>query len=138
MQSSISHTHRCHDSTTTRLSRVSRCHDSMTTRLSRVSRNRTPSGPGLRRGIWFSIEPPQGTAGQPPTTMFGGFTLVLDQAPVVVAPPLEGSGWVDSGGCCAPASYHRTATLPINGRLRAAQRFAIDFVQLNADDRLFS
>jgi hypothetical protein len=70
--------------------------------------------------------------------MFGGFTLVLDQAPVVVAPPLEGSGWVDSGGCCAPASYHRTATLPINGRLRAAQRFAIDFVQLNADDRLFS
>jgi hypothetical protein len=75
---------------------------------------------------------------QPPTTMFGGFTLVSDQVPVVFAPPLEGSGWVDSGGCCAPASYHRTGTLPINGRLRAAQRFAIDFVQLNADDRLFS
>ena len=42
------------------------------------------------------------------------------------------------GGCCAPPSYHRGATLPINGGIRVAERFAIDFVQLNDKDKLAS
>lgn len=37
-----------------------------------------------------------------------------------------------------PYSYHRSATLPINGTIRVAERFAIDFVQLNNKDTLAS
>jgi murein DD-endopeptidase MepM/ murein hydrolase activator NlpD len=44
---------------------------------------------------------------------------------------------VVGGGCCAPPSYHRGATLPINGGIRIAERFAIDFVQLNDKNLLF-
>ncbi len=68
-------------------------------------------------------------------------TFVGDPLPVgpgAVAPPLKGKRWVIGGGCCAPPSYHRGATLPINGAIRIAERFAIDFVQLNAKDMLYA
>jgi hypothetical protein len=55
---------------------------------------------------------------------------------VVVAPPLKGKRWVMGGGCCTPYSYHRGATLPINGAVHVAERFAIDFVQLNDNNML--
>jgi hypothetical protein len=57
---------------------------------------------------------------------------------VVIAPPLKGSHWVAGGGCCAPPSYHRGATLPLNGAIRVAERFAIDFVQLNDKNMLIT
>jgi hypothetical protein len=56
---------------------------------------------------------------------------------VVVDPPLKGKRWVVGGGCCTPVSYHRGATLPINGAVHVAERFAIDFVQLNDKNMLF-
>jgi hypothetical protein len=59
-------------------------------------------------------------------------------AAIVIAPPLKGSRWVMGGGCCTPYSYHRGATLPLNGTVRVPERFAIDFVQLNDDNRLNS
>jgi hypothetical protein len=59
-------------------------------------------------------------------------------AAVIVAPPLKGENWVIGGGCCTPYSYHRGATLPINGAPRVAERFAIDFVQLNDQNKLYS
>ena len=55
---------------------------------------------------------------------------------MVIAPPLKGSRWVVGGGCCTPYSYHRGATLPINGGIRVAERYAIDFVQLNDKNML--
>jgi len=55
---------------------------------------------------------------------------------VVVAPPLQGSGWVVGNGCCAPINAHRGATLSIDGTAHAPERFAIDFVQLGANDSL--
>jgi hypothetical protein len=57
---------------------------------------------------------------------------------VVIGPPLAGARWVVAGGCCFPPSYHRTATLPVNGTFYAPERFAIDFVQLLPDHRLYS
>lgn len=65
-----------------------------------------------------------------------GFTEVGQASAVVLDPPLAGARWVAAGGCCFPPSYHRTATLPVNGAFRAAQRFAIDFVQLDAEQRI--
>ncbi len=62
--------------------------------------------------------------------------LQLGPAAVVLAPPLKGSRWVVGGGCCTPYTYHRGATLPINGAIHIAERFAIDFVQLNDKNTL--
>jgi hypothetical protein len=66
-----------------------------------------------------------------------GDDLPVGPAAIAIAPPLKGARWVVGGGCCAPPSYHRGATLPINGAIRIAERFAIDFVQLNDKDMLF-
>ena len=63
--------------------------------------------------------------------------LAIGPGAIAVAPPLKGKNWVVGGGCCAPPSYHRGATLPINGGIRIAERFAIDFVQLNDKNMLF-
>jgi hypothetical protein len=76
-------------------------------------------------------EPPQ-------AIVFTGDPLSVGSAAVVIAPPLKGSHWVAGGGCCAPPSYHRGATLPLNGAIRVAERFAIDFVQLNDKNMLIT
>jgi hypothetical protein len=77
-------------------------------------------------------------APQPPEQIVvTGDDLPVGPAAIAIAPPLKGARWVVGGGCCAPPSYHRGATLPINGAIRIAERFAIDFVQLNDKDMLF-
>jgi Peptidase family M23 len=70
-------------------------------------------------------------------TIVTGTTDVGQQTAVVVDPPLAGSRWLVVSGCCVP-SPHRNATLAINGVIRAPERFAIDFVQLDVSGRLFS
>jgi hypothetical protein len=52
--------------------------------------------------------------------------------PPVLAPPLEGPGWVASDGCCDPDSHHVNAVLPINGGLIAAERYAIDWIGVDS------
>jgi hypothetical protein len=64
-------------------------------------------------------------------------TPVLDEDPVVLAPPLYGENWLDGNGCCG-VSAHRGAVSPLNGALWAPERFAIDFIQLDDQDRLYS
>jgi hypothetical protein len=66
-----------------------------------------------------------------------GPTRVSGAGPVVAGAPLVGARWVAVNGCCAEVTSHRGALLPINGGLHLSQRFAIDFVQLGADGRLF-
>src|SRR6266481_5859432 len=80
-------------------------------------------------------------AGTPPVTsasVVSGRTDVTNTPAVVIAPPLEGPRWVDAIGCCSPPSVHRTATLPINGKFYAFERFAIDFAQLNPENKLYA
>jgi hypothetical protein len=78
-------------------------------------------------------------APEPPQALvFTSDPLAVGPAAVVIAPPLRGSHWVAGGGCCAPPSYHRGATLPINGAIHVAERFAIDFVQLNDKNMLIA
>ncbi len=62
---------------------------------------------------------------------------VQTRKPVVISPPLSGPGWLDGNGCCDMGA-HRMALNPIDGGLWAAERFAIDYVQLGADGKLFS
>ena len=56
---------------------------------------------------------------------------------IVVAPPLRGAGWVVGNGCCDTITAHRGTVLPVNGANHVAERFAIDFVQIDPMGRLF-
>lgn len=62
---------------------------------------------------------------------------VATRQPVVISPPLAGPNWLDGNGCCDMGA-HRMALNPIDGELWAAERFAIDYVQLNPEGRLFT
>jgi len=64
-------------------------------------------------------------------------TRVSRQEAIEVAPPLRGDGWVAGNGCCAELNAHRGATLSIDGTMHVAERFAIDYVQLNDSGFLF-
>jgi hypothetical protein len=66
----------------------------------------------------------------------GGAAAVDLRPPVVLAPPLAGARWVAVGSCCD--GPHRRALQAIDGELHLAQRFAIDFNRLDADDRLYA
>ncbi len=70
-------------------------------------------------------------------TFIGVSSLVSRLKPVVLSSPLRGSKWVAVNGCCT-MNAHRGATLAIDGTVRVPERFAIDFVQLNGQDRLYN
>lgn len=59
----------------------------------------------------------------------GPTALVVDAPAVAIAPPLRGSDFLDLNGCCEGA--HRRALLAVDGQVRLAQRFAIDFAQVD-------
>ena len=61
---------------------------------------------------------------------------VQTRKPVVISAPLYGPNWLDGSSCC-DMTAHRTALNPINGQLWAAERFAVDYVQLGSDGRMF-
>lgn len=61
---------------------------------------------------------------------------VITRPAVVLAPPLRGPNWVVGNGCCADFTAHRSTVLPVNGANHVAERFAIDFVQLTAANRI--
>lgn len=62
---------------------------------------------------------------------------VQTRKPPSISPPLTGDRWLDINSCC-DMSPHRMALNPINGKLWAAERFAIDYVQLGPDGRIFT
>ena len=79
------------------------------------------------------------SAGALALTFETGPTEVLDEKPVVIAPPAAAvRTWWDGVGCCATRSSHRGAILAISGAFHVAERYAIDFVQLDEQGRLFS
>jgi hypothetical protein len=70
----------------------------------------------------------------PSTIVSTGAPATVDRRPpVVLAPPLAGPRWVAVGSCCD--GPHRRSVQPIDGGLYLSQRFAIDFNQLDAEDR---
>ncbi|MFB3147855.1 MAG: M23 family metallopeptidase [Thermodesulfobacteriota bacterium] len=76
------------------------------------------------------------TSGQKQIIETGGLTKVGSPDAVVLGPPLEGSGWVVVNGCCDSTTHIRSIQ-PINGKLYLAQRFAIDWMKINEDNRIF-
>jgi hypothetical protein len=55
---------------------------------------------------------------------------------VVIAPPLRGSVWMAANGPSA-STGHRRAMIAIDGAPHIAQRFAIDYLKVNAQGRSF-
>jgi len=126
----------------------------------RVFGNPTPTrkfGPAQSAAVWLDVVLDQGapvpeelvhTVGvsiaQPQPPLFPA-TMTETVAPVtvqtrkppVIAPPLVGTNWVDANSCC-DMTPHRMALNPLNGQLWVAERFAIDYVQLLPDGRLFN
>ena len=66
----------------------------------------------------------------------GGLIMVDRRPVVVVAPPLRGEGYVSADSCC-DATRHTRAALPVNGRVWVAQRYAVDWEQLDANGRIY-
>ena len=66
----------------------------------------------------------------------GGETAVDRQAVAVIGPPLRGARYVAADSCC-DASRHTRAALPVNGRVWIAQRYAVDWEQLDEEGRIY-
>jgi Peptidase family M23 len=49
-----------------------------------------------------------------------------------ISAPLSGKDWVAVNGCCGVTGVHRSTSLTCNGGIYIAQRFAIDWMQLDA------
>jgi murein DD-endopeptidase len=55
----------------------------------------------------------------------------------VIGPPLHGDNWVAGNGP-SNSSGHRRTLIPVDGRVRIAQRFAIDWVRINTEGKTFT
>ncbi len=66
----------------------------------------------------------------------GGRTSVTRDV-AVIGPPLRGSGWLTANGPDAQTG-HRRALIPVEGTAAIAQRFAIDYVQMDTNGRRFT
>ena len=74
--------------------------------------------------------------GQQEITETGGDVTVDTQPVVVIGPPLRGANYVSADSCC-DASRHTRAALPVNGRVWLAQRYAVDWEQLDDANRIY-
>jgi hypothetical protein len=69
-------------------------------------------------------------------TEIGGEVTVDRRPVVVIGPPLQGEGYISADSCC-DASRHTRAALPVNGRVWLAQRYAVDWEQLDAAGHIY-
>jgi hypothetical protein len=75
--------------------------------------------------------------GRETVTETGG-SITIDRRSVVrVGPPIYGDHFISADSCC-DASRHTRAALPVNGRVWVAQRFAVDWEQLDTQGRIYS
>jgi hypothetical protein len=70
-------------------------------------------------------------------TVAGGDAAPSDRKPVVIGPPLSGERYIAADSCC-DSSRHMRAALPVNGQIRLAQRYAVDWEQMDRQNRIFA
>ena len=64
------------------------------------------------------------------TVVRGPTVPVRTEAPIIIASPVTGSGWIDANGCCGdPTAPHRNDLLAADGSYRTPELFAIDWVR---------
>jgi murein DD-endopeptidase MepM/ murein hydrolase activator NlpD len=69
------------------------------------------------------------------TTVQAG-AVKVEGAPLMLGPPLKGTGWVAANALSNDSDHRRTIAV-VDGKARISQRYAIDFVQLDAKGRAF-
>ena len=67
----------------------------------------------------------------------GGDTTVDHRVVARIAPPLSGERYISADSCC-DATRHTRAALPIDGRVWVAQRYAVDWEQLDATNHIYT
>ena len=103
-----------------------------------VGLNRPATVPGdLTHAIGIAVPKPQPPLFPATMTEKVGQVTVQTRKPVTIAPPLNGPKWLDGNSCC-DMTAHLMAMNPLNGQLWAAERFAIDYVQLGPGGRIFA
>ncbi|MGF7183576.1 M23 family metallopeptidase [Tunturiibacter psychrotolerans] len=81
----------------------------------------------------YSAAPP----GQQEFVESGGATTPDLQPVMEISAPLRGDGYISADSCCE-STRHMRAAMPINGRVYVAQRYAVDWEQLDASNRIYS
>jgi hypothetical protein len=71
----------------------------------------------------------------PVTYSFTIAPMTVGKPARLIQPPLRGSSWVASNGCCDRLTPHRGAFLTINGVMLAPERFAIDWIRIDDHNR---
>ncbi len=66
-----------------------------------------------------------------------GPTRVGKEEPAQIGSPLSGKRWLTGEGCCDTLTSHRAAIFPIDGEFHAPERFAIDWVQVGKNGKLY-
>jgi Peptidase family M23 len=116
----------------------------------RTGAERLEVGPGMFAVVymWITLE-----AGAVPPSLDHRITLRLADAPdpltldsvhvpvrvaspLVISPPLHGGVW-KAFNAPSNTSGHRRALIPVGGRARIAQRFAVDWVKVGDDGKTF-
>jgi murein DD-endopeptidase MepM/ murein hydrolase activator NlpD len=96
-----------------------------------------PPGARLPNQLEYRFDVSTGT----PTGLADGFragpTRVAEEDPARIGAPLTGKRWLTGEGCCDTITSHRGAIFPIDGTFHAPERFAIDWVQVGENGRLY-
>jgi hypothetical protein len=101
----------------------------------RIAVTRLQEAPGGDEHKGVPLDPALRIPGR--ITFEGAPTPVDARRPVVLEPPLRGPGWVAFNGCCAELTSHRGSIMAFNGKAMTAERFAIDFLRIDGDGRMF-
>jgi Peptidase family M23 len=67
----------------------------------------------------------------------GGEVAVDRREVALIGPPLRGAGYISADSCCE-STRHRRAAMPVNGRVWVAQRFAVDWEQVDGQGRIYA
>jgi hypothetical protein len=70
-------------------------------------------------------------------TETGGEVAPSAQPVALIGPPLQGHNFISADSCC-DSTRHVRAALPVNGRVWLAQRFAVDWEQLDDSGRIYN
>ncbi|UVK37704.1 M23 family metallopeptidase [Mesorhizobium sp. AR10] len=98
----------------------------------RLTVSREISGPDGKPAPFPPTEP------LPATVTFTTAPTPVGKPARLVQPPLRGTGWLAVNGCCDQLTSHRGALMAVNGSLRVPERFAIDWLKLDASGRVFT
>jgi murein DD-endopeptidase MepM/ murein hydrolase activator NlpD len=92
----------------------------------------------LTHRIAYELPPEAPPVALSASRLVAGPTLAVDSsAPLVLAPPLQGDGWLAANSCCDGFTTHRSGRTPLDGaRFAKPEIFAIDWIRLH-DDRPF-